>query len=99
MNSEMAYKLINTEFPDQNQTFIDSLESALWAVQKIKGSPGTIEDLIKPMSYNTANGETSVTKRCRIYVANLKRTLWFDIMPEQCPTHVQRRPIAYPAHN
>tara|TARA_B100001175_G_C19398856_1_gene585199 strand:+ start:721 stop:960 length:240 start_codon:yes stop_codon:yes gene_type:complete len=46
-NSEMAYKLINTEFPDQNQTFIDSLESALWAVQKIKGSPGTIEDLIK----------------------------------------------------
>ena len=46
-NSEMAYKLINTEFPDQNQTFIDSLESALWAVQKIKGSPGTIDDLIK----------------------------------------------------
>lgn len=43
----MAYKLISTEFPDQNQTFIDSLESALWAVQKIKGSPGTIEDLIK----------------------------------------------------
>tara|TARA_B100001093_G_scaffold118927_1_gene111524 strand:- start:231 stop:395 length:165 start_codon:yes stop_codon:yes gene_type:complete len=43
----MAYKLINTEFPDQNQTFIDSLESALWAVQKIKGSPGTIDDLIK----------------------------------------------------
>ena len=43
----MAYKFINTEFPDQNQTFIDSLESALWAVQKIKGSPGTIEDLIK----------------------------------------------------
>ena len=46
-NSVMAYKLIGTEFPDQNQTFIDSLESALWAVQKIKGSPGTIEDLIK----------------------------------------------------
>ena len=43
----MAYKLIGTEFPDQNQTFIDSLESALWAVQKIKGSPGTIKDLIK----------------------------------------------------
>jgi len=43
----MAYKLIGTEFPDQNQTFIDSLESALWAVQKIKGSSGTIEDLIK----------------------------------------------------
>ena len=42
----MAYKLISTEFPDQNQTFIDSLESALWAVQKIKGSSGTIEDLI-----------------------------------------------------
>ena len=42
----MAYKLIGTEFPDQNQTFIDSLESALWAVQKIKGSSGTIEDLI-----------------------------------------------------
>ena len=46
-NSVMAYKLIGTEFPDQNQTFIDSLESALWAVQKIKGSSGTIEDLIK----------------------------------------------------
>ena len=46
-NSVMAYKLIGTEFPDQNQTFIDSLESALWAVQKIKGSHGTIEDLIK----------------------------------------------------
>ncbi|WP_136975541.1 hypothetical protein [Synechococcus sp. GEYO] len=46
-NSLMAYKLIGTEFPDQNQTFIDSLESALWAVQKIKGSSGTIEDLIK----------------------------------------------------
>ena len=45
-NSAMAYKLISTEFPDQNQTFIDSLESALWAVQKIKGSSGTIEDLI-----------------------------------------------------
>tara|TARA_Y100000739_G_scaffold176994_1_gene154885 strand:+ start:416 stop:592 length:177 start_codon:yes stop_codon:yes gene_type:complete len=43
----MAYKLISTEFPDQNQTFIDSLESALWAVQKIKGSSGTIEDLTK----------------------------------------------------
>ena len=43
----MAYKFISTEFPDQNQTFIDSLESALWAVQKIKGSSGTIEDLIK----------------------------------------------------
>ena len=42
----MAYKLIGTEFPDQNQTFIDSLESALWAVQKIKGSSGTIKDLI-----------------------------------------------------
>ena len=47
MHSVMAYKLIGTEFPDQNQTFIDSLESALWAVQKIKGSSGTIEDLIK----------------------------------------------------
>ena len=46
-NSVMAYKLIGTEFPDQNQTFIDSLESALWAVQKIKGSSGTIQDLIK----------------------------------------------------
>ena len=46
-NTVMAYKLIGTEFPDQNQTFIDSLESALWAVQKIKGSSGTIEDLIK----------------------------------------------------
>ncbi|WP_231856515.1 hypothetical protein [Synechococcus sp. MIT S9508] len=46
-NSVMAYKLIGTEFPDQNQTFIDSLESALRAVQKIKGSSGTIEDLIK----------------------------------------------------
>jgi formylmethanofuran dehydrogenase subunit E-like metal-binding protein len=43
----MAYKLISTEFPDQNQTFIDSLESALWAVQKIQGSPETINDLIK----------------------------------------------------
>ena len=43
----MAYKLIGTEFPDQNQTFIDSLESALWAVRKIKGSSGTIQDLIK----------------------------------------------------
>ena len=46
-NSVMVYKLIGTEFPDQNQTFIDSLESALWAVQKIKGSSGTIQDLIK----------------------------------------------------
>lgn len=46
MNSEMAYKLIGTEFPDQNQTFIDSLESALWAVRKIDGSSGTISDLI-----------------------------------------------------
>ena len=43
----MAYKLIRTELPDQNQTFIDSLESALWAVQKINESTGTIEDLIK----------------------------------------------------
>jgi len=43
----MAYKLIGTEIPDQTQTFIASLETALWAVRKIKGSSGTIQDLIK----------------------------------------------------